>query len=457
MAQFFDAGMRVPRGMFLGNLVDLGNYPQCLGIHGNVDDMSIEGKFCMIRVPMNQNVQLEPSFEKFQSNFDPRALHLHSKTIEKLVEYNSNIKKLKFTFGSELADFRKDQESPLSGLQFNLALCVPKVCTTEEAITGLLFNLTAVGFKYEDLFCRLPNDKPWAPVDYIAVIIFSILGVLIILSTYYDVRHNVICKKDPKEANEIFISFSALTNCRRLLVIKKDPNNLQCVDGIRSLAIFWVIVGHVFQIIGLTLANPIYSIEVANSAPWLAVQTSKKLTGRELIRNLPFFYLNRLLRMFPVLAAVVLYEASFSNRVADGPLWSTHVVNNVYNCRNYWWTTLLHLQNFINPLECLSVTWYLAIDVQLHILSPIVLFWVLGRSKATAWTAVTTAAVASLAASTIYIFTKEGIVENYHIYYYVNILTRAPPFLVGLVYGYLLHVWRNRKPKMHIVTTNFTD
>lgn len=59
-------------------------------------------------------------------------------------------------------------ENPLS-LQFHLALCIPKVCTTGEVITALLFNVTEIGFEYEDNYCRLPNDKPWAPVDYVAV------------------------------------------------------------------------------------------------------------------------------------------------------------------------------------------------------------------------------------------------------------------------------------------------
>ncbi|XP_045768650.1 O-acyltransferase like protein-like [Maniola jurtina] len=447
MAQFFDAGIRVPRGILLGNLADLGNYHQCLGIHEEVDDMSIEGKYCMIRIPTNQNLQLESSFEKYQSNFDPRTLRLHSITTEKLVEYNSNIKKLRSTFGGEFADFRTDQGSPLSGLQFSLALCVPKVCTTEETITGLLFNLTSVGLEYEDRYCRLPNDKPWAPVDYIAV--NGTTPYCLSPRRQPNVQKR-ISRSDPKEANEIFISFSALTNCRRLLVIKTDPNNIQCVDGIRSLAIFWVIVAHVFQTISFNIANPMYAFEWIQqyksiwifsatltvdtffllSGLLLVFITAKKLTGKQLIKNLPFFYLNRLLRMFPVLAAVVLYEASFSNRVADGPLWPMLVGNSVHKCRTFWWTTLLHLQNFINPEEaCLGLTWYLAIDVQLHILSPIVLFWVLGRSRVTAWAAVIAAAVASISASTIYMFTREGIEENNYILYYVNILTRAPPFL----------------------------
>ncbi|XP_039751373.1 nose resistant to fluoxetine protein 6-like [Pararge aegeria] len=478
MARFLDSGMRVPRGILKGNLVDLGNYPQCLEIHSFVKDMSIEGKFCMIKVPVNQNLQLPPPFKNFTSNFDPGALRIHTKVFENLRDYTRNMEKIRATFGGELTDFRNDESNSFSSLTFHLAMCVPKVCTTEETIAGLLFNMTAVGFEYEDDYCRLPNDKPWALVDYVAVMIFSILGLLICICTYYDVNHNILSQKDPKEANEILIAFSALKNCRQLLVIKPNPNNINCLDGIRSLAIFWVIVGHVFYIIGFIPANPIDTVNWSQSyeSLWITTATltvdtffllsglllvyitAKKLTGRELIKNLPFFYLNRLLRMFPLLAAVVLYEASFSNRVADGPLWNRFMVNNAHKCRTFWWTTLLHLQNFINPQQaCVGVTWYLAIDVQLHILSPIVLYWVLGRSKASAWTALTTAVFSSLAASTIYIFLSEPLKEtlNNYIYYYVNILTRAPPFFVGLVYGYMLHLWRKRRAKIHTIVHSF--
>ncbi|XP_052739546.1 nose resistant to fluoxetine protein 6-like [Bicyclus anynana] len=471
MSRFLDAGMRVPRGILLGNLVDLGNYYQCLDIHESVKEMSIEGKYCMIKVPVNQNFKIDASFEKFKYNFDPGTLFLHAETIENLA-----LECLQSIYN--LFCFSNNQSSLLSNIQFNLALCVPKVCTTEETISGFLFNLTAIGFKYEDVYCRLPNDKPWAPVDYIAIIIFSLLGLLTLLSTSYEVYHNVICKKDPKRVNEILISFSALTNCRRLLDMNPNSDNISCLDGIRALAILWVVVGHVFYVIGHIPANPIYAVKWSQSyeSIWITTAsltvdtfffisglllvyiTAKKLTGRELVKNLPFFYLNRLLRMFPVLAVVVLYEASLANRVADGPLWHRFMVDSTHKCRQFWWTTLLHLQNFINPEQvCVGVTWYLAIDVQLHILSPIVLFWVLGRSKTLAWSALIVALCASLAASTTYIFTSEPLKEtsNYFVYYYVNILTRAPPFFVGLVYGYLLHLWRKRKARIHTILHRF--
>ncbi|CAG9578992.1 unnamed protein product [Danaus chrysippus] len=100
--------------------------------------------------------------------------------------------------------------------------------------------------------------------------------------------------------------------------------------------------------------------------------------------------------------------------------------------------------------KCIGVTWYLAIDVQLHILSPIILFWVFGRAKRLAWSALFLALFLSLTASTAYIFANtfsdEGL--KYFVYVYVNILTRAPPFFVGMVFGYALHLARGKKIRM---------
>lgn len=58
--------------------------------------------------------------------------------------------------------------------------------------------------------------------------------------------------------------------------------------------------------------------------------------------------------MFPVLAFVILFQVSIYNRIGDGPMW-TVVLRHVQNCRTVWWSTLLHLQNFLNPEESVSL------------------------------------------------------------------------------------------------------
>lgn len=48
-----DASGQIPRGIFTGNLMDLGNYHQCLALHHALEDIgSIDGKFCLINIPL---------------------------------------------------------------------------------------------------------------------------------------------------------------------------------------------------------------------------------------------------------------------------------------------------------------------------------------------------------------------------------------------------------------------
>lgn len=53
------------------------------------------------------------------------------------------------------------------------------------------------------------------------------------------------------------------------------------------------------------------------------------------------------MRLFPILAAMVLLQASAFNHVSDGPNWSG-MAEQAENCRTYW-STLLHVPNYVNP------------------------------------------------------------------------------------------------------------
>lgn len=49
-----DASAKIPSGIMTGNVNDLGDYFQCLGIDEFVNNMEIQGKYCAITVPLNQ-------------------------------------------------------------------------------------------------------------------------------------------------------------------------------------------------------------------------------------------------------------------------------------------------------------------------------------------------------------------------------------------------------------------
>ncbi|KAJ8721312.1 hypothetical protein PYW07_002087 [Mythimna separata] len=390
-------------------------------------------------------------------------------------------------FNGAVNNDKRIARNPLAALTFRLGTCIPKSCTPRQALKALLNNTQLATVEFEEDYCRLPNDKRWVAGEYVAFTIFGICILLVVISTAYEIRYNVYQQKDPKKINKLLIAFSAYNNTRRLITYTPVPGALECLDGIRAFAMMWVIIGHTFvnQTSSQIMANPadvlawITSLESVwitagpitvdtffmLSGLLLVYTTAGKLSSMKLVKSLHLFYLNRLLRMFPALAAVILLQISIFSRVADGPYWSVAAAH-THRCRVYWWSTLLYIQNYMNPNHmCLAHSWYLAIDMQLHILSPLILVWVLTGKRKIAWSVLVGALIAVLAAATTYNFIRKfpsGPIipsrpqdaQDYIVNYYVNTLTRASPFFVGLIFGYILHLNRGKKVTLNLITSS---
>ncbi|XP_063359845.1 O-acyltransferase like protein-like [Cydia amplana] len=506
LAEFLDAGIRPPRGIFQGNFVDFGNYHQCIEISANFETSDIQGKYCMINVPMTQDdfdLPILPEWPEWPEEWPewpeewpefpwPALLpntRQHRNMIRNLRKVRAESAKYSQYIGTDMDLIRVAEDSALAGEAFRLAVCLPKACNPKQFFDRILINTTAVGLEFTEEFCRLKNDKPFVPGDYAAMGVFGIIILITILCTGYDLYYTHILKGDPKRASVLGKSFSVYTNTRRLLTFSSVPGALECVDGIRSLAMMWVILGHSYS---THLHTPFFNRTeffkwmTSFSAIWIMAApitvdtffmlsgllivytTVGKMSSMGLIRNIHLYYLHRLLRMFPVLAAGVLLQATLFNHMSDGPRWNDVIAHKVHKCRKYWWATLIHGQNLIIPDHmCIGPTWYLAVDIQMHIISPLVLFWVLGKRRA-AWTALSLAMLIVLAASTTYNYLNEfqpapliparaavdpEAATNYLLYYYVNTLTRCSPFFVGMLYGYLLAVFKGKKvylPKLFV-------
>ncbi|XP_052756177.1 O-acyltransferase like protein-like [Galleria mellonella] len=485
LGRFLDASLRIPRSIQKGNLLDIGSYYECLEIKENEEDMNIEGKYCMMKIPLGQNISMDSLSTKLDlpqmmwSEFNPKIFEINNSTYNDLISQIALKRQLQLLVGITPKNIqRDDDENPLSDISIELAVCIPKTCSLQNALNTIL-DLQPTDLQIEEAYCRLPNDKPWVAADYVALVIFTLLGIVIVLSTAYDLRLQIFLKKDPKTTNKLLLSYSVYTNTIRLVTYKPSPGALECVDGIRAFAMMWVIIGHTFvNLMSVNmLHNPsdvkkfvisFWSLWIS-SAPitvdtffalsglLLVYSTAGKVTGLKLIKNLHLFYLNRYLRLFPLLAACILLQASLFHRVSDGPMWE-EVAIQTERCRKYWWSTLLYIQNYYNPTSmCLPHTWYLAIDWQLFLISPIILFWVVSSKKTTAWIALIAGLLVSLTGASIYNFTvgfKSSLgalgpqrenQPDYLSYYYVNTLTRAPPFFVGMIFGYILHLQRGKK------------
>ncbi|KOB52055.1 Uncharacterized protein OBRU01_26595 [Operophtera brumata] len=78
-------------------------------------------------------------------------------------------------------------------VSFTLAMCIPKPCTTELALSTFFFNVSAIGFQYTDTYCRLSDDKPWSPADSPSA------------TLYYDNMMSEIYERSQRERNIIII------------------------------------------------------------------------------------------------------------------------------------------------------------------------------------------------------------------------------------------------------------
>lgn len=85
----------------------------------------------------------------------------------------------------------------------------------------------------------------------------------------------------------------------------------------------------------------------------------------------------------------------------------------------------------------------------------ILLFWfVLGRGRKTTLASLIAIFAISITSSTAYIFFNASLRDNHFQKYYINILTRSPPFFLGILYGYVMNLLRGKRLNVPLVSMN---
>lgn len=132
----------------------------------------------------------------------------------------------------------------------------------------------------------------------------------------------------------------------------------------------WIIVYHVhFLTMKIPVNNPGSKVDYLYSFPssvfyfmgTLAVDTFLVLSGMfvslSILKaldtsgkiNLWSLYLRRYIRITAPLAALILFAVSFLEYTGEGPLWNQMLGSTKDSCIKYWWSALLHIQNYVNP------------------------------------------------------------------------------------------------------------
>ncbi|XP_039496877.1 nose resistant to fluoxetine protein 6-like isoform X2 [Drosophila santomea] len=422
--RMIDSWGTLPSGILYGNLVDLGNFDECLGIdHAETSTHSVQGKYCLSKL------QVAPSFSAY--------------------------------------------------LSLKTAVCFPASCSAahmDTMLRRLLQNLLNIELNPEvpvvnEGTCKTADREPYDALTIFTIVLLSILCALMLLSTVCDY---LVCQ-DEQPLNKWIKAFSARANSRvlfRLVAPRSNPNVIDCIHGIRVLSFIWVVFGHVYLVYvfgpnmnfvkfntwrkspySMLLQHAAYSVDTFFFLSGLlmvviALRAMERTKGK---LNVSLMYLHRYLRLTPVLALAIIAYITILPRMGDGPMYGKVNFDDYSICKDTWYWTLLYVQNYATNQICLGHSWYLAVDMQLYIIAPILLIalykW---KRKAVAGIVVAMLLLAACLFS-IMVIEKVSLIassEDSMKRIYFSTHTRASPYLIGILFGYFLHVNRGKSFKL---------
>ncbi|CRK93494.1 CLUMA_CG007030, isoform A [Clunio marinus] len=359
----FDTWAKIPSGLLQNNFQNIGHFTACVKFRKNLKDFdTLQGQHCMISF----NAKTDSNVSAGDNLFD----------------------------WNEVGDlFRKHQ------LSMNHGICLPASCSVKKVAEFSNQILSHADMVVINTTCKTNDSLSLTVVDIVAIIIFSIFGLLLIASTLYDIRQ----RSQKKEPHELFIAFSMYTNGERLfdMTESKSRHSIDCLNGLRAVSLLWIIVGHrTFNQLAVSYMNgkdfgqfmaTIPSVFLAIFHIWvdtffvmggLLVTISFLNALDKKTVNIGRMYLHRYLRYTPVLAALILFTVSLMKFMAFGPLFDFE--KNEPHCRTYWYWALLHVQNYaVANEQCLDFSWYLSVDFQMYIISPLLIYpiWKWGWKK----------------------------------------------------------------------------
>ncbi|XP_045156182.2 nose resistant to fluoxetine protein 6-like [Mercenaria mercenaria] len=204
--------------------------------------------------------------------------------------------------------------------------------------------------------------------------------------------------------------FSLTSNGEKVIGTKTAVGPLACLNGIRVLSMWWVILGHSYASLASFMDNPTEALKITQRFTFqpilngtYSVDSFFFLSGllvaylalkeiREKGRlSWPYYFLHRYWRLTPLYAYVILYYSFLYSYTVFGPnkamMSQPQATAAIDICKTKWWTNLLYINNMYPNYgnlmtTCLGWGWYLANDMQFYlILGPIVIITLSLRGK----------------------------------------------------------------------------
>ncbi|KAK0082718.1 hypothetical protein PV325_009958 [Microctonus aethiopoides] len=421
--KMLDASSTIPSGILQGNLKDIGMYDECISINVTKENMSIIGRHCMYTLSIiipNSSIAITPT----------------------------------------------------------LSICSPDACNSNDvnnllnsAINIIKEHINDTDLAVKSVTCSKINSEPW---ETGAIITIIALGSLICFLMICTICERVIKIKKFKTLNNSLLNaickFSFYTNGKRILCTTVHNGDLPTIPGLRFFSMCWIILGHTYY-------NELSDLLINKTDPlqWVrswsaiyilighfAVDTFLVISGvlvsyffqKTVNKNHKFnllnFYFHRWLRLTPALGVLLLFAVYIFPKFGSGPMWEAPMTSQSNYCSKNWWRILLYVQNYGSSenLMCLGYTWYLAVDMQLFLISPLILIPLIKKPKIGLSILGILIIVSMIIPAIVAVRNKfswsllfnldETITANMMFYYYVPTYTRAGPYLLGILIGNLL-------------------
>ncbi|KAL3288864.1 hypothetical protein HHI36_003311 [Cryptolaemus montrouzieri] len=338
------------------------------------------------------------------------------------------------------------------------------------------------------IICQTNEVLPFDIYDTTVIIFLLAYTSFIIFASFYEGLARYKDKRDYQQVTgtlfgKIISCFSIPNNYYRLRTVNHstETENLKCIQGIRFFNMSLVIMTH--SIMGKHIA-PINNTRMAETftehfgnifltAGYVAVQTFFLISawlltyhaflafegGKKLnIKILFWIFINRYIRLTPLLLVILALHSTLIAHVTRGPFWD-HIIGTEYrNCRKNAWTNLLYLNNYVHPQEmCALHTWYIAADTQIFILALLLLAAIKNYKDKIKWILGISLVIAvSIPGVLAYVYDYDSVVrpfpenmykfflnvEEWHALYTAG-HSNIGAYIIGMIFGYLFYIYRN--------------
>ncbi|XP_046395284.1 nose resistant to fluoxetine protein 6-like [Ischnura elegans] len=380
--KMYDASAKIPSGLLNGNVNQYGDFDECIKIDEVVDqniyslkDGHIQGKYCMSYIDVKahdpQNLELLDLLQShymIRSNLsDPghRLPRLSSINWGFCVPSSCSAKDLEVSVNDVVDNY-------VSGFDLKLSVTVnPEMCYTKHSWKEQI-NAASI-------FCFLLLASLFA-------LIFFATATERISPLYWDRKG---------WAWKVTNSFSLRRNCTQLMSTSAPADDIKCIHGIRFLNAIALLLCHKSMSL---LYNPFVNrtaMTEALSYRWTVIartaiiytdsfiMVSGILAAYGFIKDLDKEgkldvmkkYVNRVLRITPNFLAIILLCTYIIVPLGSGPLWNLVVKHHSDLCKSYMWRNILYIHNYFGFEDmCLTHTHQLGLDMQLFLVSPLIIY-----------------------------------------------------------------------------------